>query len=1266
MAKDVLNIVDFSGGINKAVDKRDLEQNQIVSSDGLISYRPGKLTLDGAFNTIPGLNENVGSFSSQYISEGIPNLYAVFPEFGFRIFGKATCSGVSGSTGTFNVEPASSYHSLDVGAKLTVVKTSNDDELLGKHLIVTEIVSNTSFKAEDSTDVTVSGTIYYALNADYDSTSSLNCLPSNSYKNNKFFLKAAQYGKFGFYNIGDFRYWYGNSDSGYTNFFSNDSWFFDTQYLWDWKQDRGGNGGGFSINDIKVLDAYYDNGCFRLLLDAPKKFEKGHCKRPVGLYAISSNKYYFNKDSAEEKVVINKGWYPLRSHCLSPEEYHHKTEFINDESDNPHNYNGAGFIATDSTDATLSEFDSLVPDPIGASYNNSSLIVNQISVGIGTGNNAKPGDWQFASNEIDSTIGLGVSFLYDNIDNPLESSISKLVVNTTLADTVPIASGQNDKALYLYFKLYTGANTLTANQNEFLSGIEDGKHSVSEFRGSDMNNGFSNFGAWNPRIVGANIWLMHNNEGPIEDPLYLATVNFDYNSKTKSFSHDGIEASDNWQTATQAGVVHQLIPGIPSLPVLSYSLKNGYKYTDNIHAWYKTSAIVNRRLYAGNVSYYSKPINDILRNESPINYPDRILRSPVNKFDILPESSFLDIMNNDGQDIVKLVNFNQKLLVYKQDDLYVIDCSGEFEYLETTHKGVGISSATAVCSTPNAIYWLNSQGVYAMDAENPPVNIIKSRLGTSEWMQKIYNTFSHIEYEPQDNLLIIFSRYKDLVSDVSTDKHALIINIATGGLYFKSNPSVIIGSQYSKGVIANNKLYVSINGEGGDSEMFHSQNSTQFVAGSKAESTVSFKINNTSHNQSLGGTNNKYLMIYKGSSWVKINNLAFVETVNYTFSDVAATTLVQLYNEKCNTLNTNNSDYTHALNFTMESDGLTVKEYTATVKAKNTGTAYSMGSTSVTGYGSTNYAFSNDGTDGNLGIGDLTNFSVINNTAGVNAQAGVFQIFANRGERTNPGTEYTLQIQYGVNVGNDAFESRIIKANYITSSNPSELYNAATSSNYSNDSDPSANNLTNSNALITNIHEFLQNNFIESQGNEMSDLTDHFTFSSLNTDSDGSVTGVTNLKYFTMTMKTSSPFIDYSDTFITAYATGGKGGSILRWESDTKNNHNNIILETKDYDFTQPNVRKKVYKAYITYKADSNIKVYYQANQSGTFVLADVKDSVTDNTLLHSTEYTRGEITFGSGGNNIYSFSLKFVSTNECKIFDINDISFIYRIKRAK
>ena len=119
-------------------------------------------------------------------------------------------------------------------------------------------------------------------------------------------------------------------------------------------------------------------------------------------------------------------------------------------------------------------------------------------------------------------------------------------------------------------------------------------------------------------------------------------------------------------------------------------------------------------------------------------------------------------------------------------------------------------------------------------------------------------------------------------------------------------------------------------------------------------------------------------------------------------------------------------------------------------------------------------------------------------------------------------------------------------------------------------------------------------------------------------------------------------------------------------------NISEINLETKDIDFNEPGIRKKVYKAYITYtQGDGNIKCYYQANQSGTWTAADVKDASgnaasTANQLNDSSAQTRAELSFGTGGNNIYSFALKFESVDTVTEFEINDISIIYRLKRAK
>jgi hypothetical protein len=1257
VAKQVLNIVDFSGGINKAVDKRDLQPNQVVHSDGLISFEPGKLTLDGTLNTIPGLNHNVGSFCNVTIGEGIPNLYGLFPEIAFRVFGKAKCSS-SGSEATFIVDPVGAYHSLDVGAKLTIINIDVGNVLSkGIILTVSEIVSDTSFKATSSStsNISTNDIIYYVLNASYDSDAHLLSQPNTGYDNNRFFLTASQYGKFGFYSTGLDKYWYGNVQEGYTNAFGNDGWFFDTKYLWDMQQHSDNVAGESKISDTRVLDSFYEDGAFRLLLDPPKAYRRGYCKRPVGLYAIDADKVHFDNTSSARYTII-KGMYALRTHCLSHDEYHFMPDLLQNGDYAAINQPQSKIYFNTVADS-LSDWRSVVGTDL--------YKPNNIHIGVGHNDNGAAGDFQFDAGGEHRKIGLGYSFLYDDYENPQESNIALVYDGSTYNQYVTMTSGENNKALTLYVQINIGSSSLTPEQlhiSDFAS--IPGSKAVAEFRGSGVSDGFSNFTNWNPRIVGACIYLTYNNDGPIDDPLLLATLNF--NSEKSSLglskSHDGIEATSNW-SVTDSSIPHradQMFLDIPTAPVLKYSLKNGYKHNENIHAWYKTCAIVNRRLYAGNVSYYDKHSSLIEETEAPVNYPDRILVSPPNKFDILPRSSFLDVLVHDSQDIVKLVGFNQKLLIFKHDDLLVVDCSGELEVLEATHKGMGLLSPTQVCVSPNAIYWLNSQGVYGLDAENPPANIIKSKISTNEWFNKIYNNFTNIEYEPQNNLLLIISKYNEHSEFNHYAKHMFIVNLTTGSVFFKSNPSTLPAAQYSKGIVFNNQLYIAASLSNGSDEIFAVHNTTEIINGVKAEGVVQFTINNSSSRNTLGGTANKYLKINTtAKGWTRVNGETLTEWANVGSDFNSANRLVEEYNLKMNSANVfaGGADYDHSLIY----DGDNNKFY-AHVKAKLPGDTYSLLATSTTGsWGKSFYGLTNATSGDPDGLGDVENFENVYNRAGRDSTMPVWTIFANRSENTSAGITYILGF-----VGSTPEDAFLGTTQYTTSTDPAALYegNSAT---YSDDSNSSANNLTNSNALITNMREHFTNGAkINISGVEVL-LEQLFTVSVLATDSDASITGTTDLKYFTLTLKDNALGAAFIGASLAGAVDAGSGGSITKWESHVASALNNTNLETKDYDFDQPNVRKKIYKAYITYKASGNVKVFYKANQSSSWTAATVTDSVNDGQLpISATDYTRGEIKFGTGGNNVFSFALKFEGAGYLETFDVNDLSFIFRPKRAK
>ena len=153
--------------------------------------------------------------------------------------------------------------------------------------------------------------------------------------------------------------------------------------------------------------------------------------------------------------------------------------------------------------------------------------------------------------------------------------------------------------------------------------------------------------------------------------------------------------------------------------------------------------------------------------------------------------------------------------------------------------------------------------------------------------------------------------------------------------------------------------------------------------------------------------------------------------------------------------------------------------------------------------------------------------------------------------------------------------------------------------------------------------------------------------------------------YFTLTTKSTIAMEDMEYLDLTWETYDSSGGNVYLWSNDTTDIATMPLWVSKDFDFGQPNVRKKIYKGYITYKGDAGLKVYYKADQGASWAIATVTGTA-DNILPASSGFTRKEFTFGSGGNNKYSFAIKLHSTVLMKDFVVNDITLVYRTKAIK
>ena len=210
---------------------------------------------------------------------------------------------------------------------------------------------------------------------------------------------------------------------------------------------------------------------------------------------------------------------------------------------------------------------------------------------------------------------------------------------------------------------------------------------------------------WNERISGFKIY-MKDVTGGDEASEWRSFCAVDFNRGVyKYFVKDN---SEYVLTKGSTGIVttsdNETVDVISSE---TYTTQNFYTDETLISSQFKTSALVGNRVFIGNV------------HQGGVSYPDKMLYSPINKFDVFPETNFIDVATNDGEDIIHLQPYGSRLLQFKQNSVYVINVGGKVgeEYLENTFRHVGIVNPSQVCATDSGICWIVPSGLHLFDGE---------------------------------------------------------------------------------------------------------------------------------------------------------------------------------------------------------------------------------------------------------------------------------------------------------------------------------------------------------------------------------------------------------------------------------------------------------------------------------------------------------------------------------------------------------------------
>ena len=263
---------------------------------------------------------------------------------------------------------------------------------------------------------------------------------------------------------------------------------------------------------------------------------------------------------------------------------------------------------------------------------------------------------------------------------------------------------------------------------------------------------------YHPRVIGGRIYTRRADVGA--PWRLLVDVSFERGSRM-SLNH-GFDVY-NYYYNTAASTQH--INQIHYLYTDTYDIKapnpdtfqsiNGYDPEQPSHHMgspgfgAKAAVVANQRAFLANVKHKDETGNATIHS-------DRILFSPIGKYDIFPSNHYIDIGLGDGDDIVNILETSDRLLVFKKKKLFVVNIgsgndAGWFIEGEYPHKG--INNKAAAFKSDLGCVWANNNGCYMFDGRQ--VADLTEKLDDDKWSDFISTGRVLVGYLPTKNQVIV-------------------------------------------------------------------------------------------------------------------------------------------------------------------------------------------------------------------------------------------------------------------------------------------------------------------------------------------------------------------------------------------------------------------------------------------------------------------------------------------------------------------------------
>ena len=211
-------------------------------------------------------------------------------------------------------------------------------------------------------------------------------------------------------------------------------------------------------------------------------------------------------------------------------------------------------------------------------------------------------------------------------------------------------------------------------------------------------------------------------------------------------------SSNNWNNTAAIEIKGPSIDTYESINGFSPDVGH-LSFGEDAGLFYKDATVCNMRTFVAHVNYYV-PTGSAEKKLMP----DRILYTPIGKYDTFPPNQFIDIGINDGEDFTVLESFGTKILAFKQSTLYIIDVTSPNDtewFLESTHNGLGVDKPSAVVKTEFGICWVRKTGIYAWSPSQGVVELSAKLDKNAAPMTGLTNPV--VGYYPPDAHLVVIA-----------------------------------------------------------------------------------------------------------------------------------------------------------------------------------------------------------------------------------------------------------------------------------------------------------------------------------------------------------------------------------------------------------------------------------------------------------------------------------------------------------------------------